>query len=457
MKNRMLSKYAFYYPALLAKTSGFFKEYRILQKSQYFERDRLNEIQVNKLKRILYHAKNNIPVYAELYKDIEINDIKSISDLNRLPFVTKSMLKTNSSRFEYPRNGRWINKKTTGGSTGQPVTIIKNREAFASELAATWRGYRWANIQIGDRQARFWGVPFSKKGVLLTKTTDLLCNRMRLSAFSFTESSLRNYTDQIYKFKPDYFYGYVSMLNEYADYILRCRIAPPLCLKSIITTSEVLHDSIRFKLEKIFNTKVYNEYGCGEIGSVAHECEHGSMHVCAENMIVEIIIDEKQCKENKLGEIVITELNNKAMPLIRYKLGDFAQLSSTVCQCGRTLPVIKDIKGRAYDIIRLKNGKMFHGEFFMYIFEDAKKKNLGIGKFQVIQKSDNDLLIKIINESGYCSETEKFISNRIRNGMGEQMNVNFQNVNEIPREKSGKMRLICSLESANRQSNEMSN
>lgn len=437
----------FYYPALIIKTDNFFSNYDQLLKSQYFEKGRLEELQLAKLKKILFHAKNSIPIYTEMYKNIDLSSIKKISDISKLPFISKDLLKRNPKSFEYNKKELWKTKKTTGGSTGQPVTIVKNRAAFASELAATWRGYDWAGIHIGDSQARFWGVPFSDKDKLKAKLTDLVCNRLRLSAFSFTEDMLGSYVKKVNKFKPVYFYGYVSMLNEFGDYFIKNKLSVPFDLRAIITTSEVLHDSIKKKIEQVFKTKVYNEYGCGEIGSIAHECEYGNMHISSENMIVEIVSDNRNAMPGETGEVVVTELNNIAMPLLRYRLGDFGQLSDTTCRCGRSLPILNNIKGRAYDIIRLKNGKMFHGEFFMYIFEDAKRNDIGVDQFQVVQESDYKLLIKIVAGKSDKLKVEEFVSKKIREAMGAEMEIEFKTVGEIHREKSGKMRLIRSKES----------
>jgi phenylacetate-CoA ligase len=118
---------------------------------------------------------------------------------------------------------------------------------------------------------------------------DFIANRKRCSALSFTERDLQAYTAVLEQFGPKYFYGYVSMIEEYAKFFRRNGTTPPFKLKCVTTTSEVLTGSHRRLIEDVFSTKVFNEYGSGELGSVAHECELGSLHVSAENMIVEVI------------------------------------------------------------------------------------------------------------------------------------------------------------------------
>ncbi len=440
----ILNKYFFYYPVATLKTKGFLKAQRELEVSQMVQPE---PIQVEKLQRLIFFSQKNIPYYVDRLKDIPSNSIRSLSDLTKLPTLDKITLKKSSEHFVSQNNTLLCTKKTTGGSTGQPLTIIKSRFAMAYELAATWRGYSWAGISIGDKQARFWGVPMTWKGRMSAKITDIICNRHRLSAFSFNQQSLAGYTDQLNKFKPDYFYGYVSMLVEFADYILQNSISLNFCPKAIVTTSEVLYPKDREKLKKAFHcNQIYDEYGCGEVGTIAHECEAGSLHISAENMVIEILnADDVPCKEGEVGEIVVTELNNYAMPLIRYRLGDYATISTKRCVCGRMLPVLSNIKGRAYDVVKLANGKKYHGEYFMYVMEAAEKKKLGIVKFQIVQKSLTSIQVRIVPGTTYNDDSEKFIIKGIKRDLPDNIDVHVVLVKEIHREKSGKMRLIVGL------------
>lgn len=448
--NRTFFKYFVYYPVVFVRKQNIPLYLKELLKTQFYPPERLQQIQLAKLRKMIRYAKQFVPYHSKALNKISPSKLCEIGDMARLPFTSKTSIKAHPEKFLSGEQFRLLTKKTTGGSTGEPVTIWKTSEAMARELASTWRGYLWAGIDIGDRQGRFWGVPFGTADRYRAKLTDFVTNRRRCSAFSFDEESLSRYTKMLSAFKPTYFYGYVSMITEYAEYFKKNAISPPFNLKCIIATSEVLTASHRNLLEYIFSTRVFNEYGCGELGSVAHECEMGSMHIMAENMIVEVMHGDRVCQPGEIGELVITELNNRAMPLIRYRTGDFGSLSTKQCACGRTLPIIEHIAGRAYDIIENKNGRMFHGEFFMYIFEEAKRNNLGVGAFQVIQIDYDRLKIKIKPEPGYSEKTERLIRNRIANGFGGDVKIVFEKVNRIAREPSGKMRLIVGMRHSNK-------
>ena len=134
--------------------------------------------------------------------------------------------------------------------------------------------------------------------------------------------------------------GYVSMLETFSKFMIKNHLSfkyPPTC---VITTSEVLTDYHRELIGNVFQCRVYNEYGCGETGTIAHECEFGSMHINAENVIVEIVRDGEVVNDGEVGDIVVTDLNNFAMPLIRYNLKDIGYIDSEPCPCGRGLPIL---------------------------------------------------------------------------------------------------------------------
>lgn len=436
-----LNNYIFktlYYLVVKIKGLPVHEQLSQLQKTQFLPSEKIRKIQEDKLNNILKHAVRNVPFYADRISETAV----SYFDLKGFPFVTKREITQEPSAFLSRKLYGKLNKKTTGGSTGEALTVFKDAISFTNGLAATWRGYEWAGVGIGSKQARFWGVPITPAERIKMRLTDFVAHRKRYSAFAFTDFDLSNYTRQLERFDPDYFYGYVSMLNQYADFLIKNKLSFSGDLKSIITTSEVLTSDIRKKLEGVWGVRVYNEYGCGELGTIAHECEYGNLHVNDENMIIEIYDGDRKAKAGEVGEIVVTELNNFAMPLIKYRLGDYASISDKSCQCRRGLTIIDNLYGRAYDMIQNKEGRLFHGEFFMYIFEEAKRKGLGIASFQVIQKDIDYFKIKIVPDTGYSKRSEAYIRDYFQNNFSNSATIDFERVSEIKRTKSGKMRVI---------------
>ncbi len=331
----------FYYPVTAIRGEPvwrYIKEYKGLQ---WQDSSHIKDFQNTHLRKLLKHAHDTVPYYRDLIEShgLSIDNICSIEQLDTLPVTTKSDIRRFSKEMHSGKKYFFTSKKTTGGSTGEAVTITKNSDALARERASTWRAYNWAGIEVGDVQARFWGTPLSTQGRVVASVVDYISNRVRLSAFNINQDSLKNYYKQLVKLQPVYLYGYVSMIVALANFIHKNGCQPLYGLRSIITTSEVLDNNSRNIIESAFKVKIFNEYGCGEVGSIAHECEYGNMHIMAENVIIET--DTSNSPDNTSGEIIVTDLHNYAMPLIRYKVGDYGTLTNEICPCGRGLPLIK--------------------------------------------------------------------------------------------------------------------
>lgn len=440
----ILHKYGLYYPTVLLRNQNIPKFFRELTKSQWLSLEELERIQFQKLLLLLEYSKKHVKFYRESLQSIDLRDFKSLNDLNNIPILSKEILKNHNNDIKSDNNIK-SHAKTTGGSTGNPVTVFQTPQALAASDAAYWRGFEWAGIGMCYRQGRLWGVPKKHKDRMVFYAKDLILNRLRCSAFSFDEEDMKYYYTKLNYFRPQFLYGYVSMLEAFAKYLLKYKLKLRLRLKCIISTSEVLTDPHRRLFERAFHCNVFNEYGCGEIGTIAHECEHGSMHISAENMIVEINNRGNTVNSGQTGDILVTDLNNYAMPLIRYNLKDLGYISKKKCKCGRGLPVLGGVVGRAYDTIYNRNSKAFHGEFFMYIFEDLQKKGQIIKGFQVIQNSYENFEIKIVIENCDKKYIEDYISKCVYESYGNYAILTFKYVDHIDREPSGKIRVVKSL------------
>lgn len=364
--------------------------------------------------------------------------------LTTLPLLEKQELQGDPEALRaVPPPSDRISRKTTGGSTGQPVTVTKNRSGTAWNRATFWYGVGWNGVRIGDRGARFWGSP----GGLGRRrwsfwAADVAMNRLRFSAFAFDEEDLEAYWKQCLLFKPDYFYGYVSMLETFARHLEESgHDGSRLGLKSIVTTAEVLGDPHRELLEDVFGVPVQNEYGCGEVGPIAYECAHRRLHVMTENVCVELLTETGEpALPGETGEVVVTDLHNRAMPLLRYRLGDFA-VRGAECGCGRSYPVIEKVWGREYEFVVTPDGRKMHGEYFLYLFEDLRDDGIPVDQFQVTQVDQRRLDVAVVSGEG-LSEGDL---HRIRRGMKfrlEKMEVRIREVGRIDRAASGKLRVV---------------
>lgn len=437
--NSILSKSLLFYPLTLIKGEPIAFLMNYYRRSQWISQEKIDEMQLNAFKKIIQHANSTSEFYRELYKShgVLVDDIKSLNDIKYIPTVSKADLIQNLETMSTNSRNLFSSSKTTGGSTGQPVKLYKNSLALAKERCATARAYEWAGIAIGDPQLRFWGVPHSKKARRLALFTDIIANRKRVSAFDLTEESLFRYFEECKVFKPKYIYGYVSVIEQFAKFIINNNLRPTPSIKAVITTAEILNSNARETIQEAFKVKVFNEYGCGEVGSIAHECEVGNMHIMADNLYLEV----EQAEKNS-GEIIVTDFFNRATPLIRYRLGDFATLSDENCSCGRTLPIIDSIHGRAYDMLEMPSGKKMHPESIIYVFEQLQKDTNAFKQFQVIQNSISDIEIKIIANCNWSDAVSKKLLNELKSNIDLYVNFRIELVTNLPRERSGKMRLV---------------
>ena len=213
-------------------------------------------------------------------------------------------------------------------------------------------------------------------------------------------------------------------------------------LKGIIVGAETLYDFQRELMEDVFNCPVYNRYGCTEFGNVASECKaRKGMHINSDRFILEVVNDQGKAVYDEVGEIVITDLDNYAMPFIRYKTGDKGIITKETCFCAVSFPLLSKVIGRTSETLITKSGKKIHDLFFVYKLDRIP----GIIKFNVVQKSYEEIYTYIVKDKQYDEEA---LTKNIMGALSELEELGFKIklifVNEIPKSKSGKMTYFIS-------------
>jgi phenylacetate-CoA ligase len=441
----LISAYLVYYPVGWLHAGDIAGARRRLEKLEREPRELRDARKLVALRKLVDHARGTVPHWREAGLPAGA-DLRALTDVARLPFTEKAAIQEHPQAFlSTAKLGRLV-PKTSAGSTGAPLTIWKTRPAMTLELAATWRAYGWAGIRVGDRRGLFWGVPHGAKAQRRARMIDAVCNRRRVSAFRLDAASLDQALAGMRRFRPRWLYGYTTVLCEFAEHLRRRGEAPGFKVACIVSTAELLTKARRRLLEEVFATRVYDEYGCGEVGSIAHECEAGRLHICDENMLVEVIADGRPCKPGETGEIVVTELNNYAMPLIRYRLSDFGLLAAAPCSCGRTLGVIENIYGRVMDVLVDRRGRRFHGERVTYLVEEAAARGLDVRQFQCAQEAVDHFRIRLVPGNADVGAVERYLESRFKEEIDPEARFEFEVVEAIARTPSGKQRVIMGLE-----------
>jgi len=412
--------------------------------------EELDRVVWNRLKSLLYYAYTNIPYYREAFnrQGTTPEDIRSWDDFAALvPILTKQDIQDNLERLTAPdlaALGGRVNH--TGGSTGEPLTFYQDDNYRAHSSA----GFAVLNdlfgMRHGDRTAWFWGSDYDsrKHETLRGRIRDRFFNNaLFFNTFDLDRKRAIAALHRLRKWKPDFILGYVSSLTMMARIAQEEGITlPPV--RGVQTTAEQLTAPQRKLLQDVFGGPVFNRYGSREVGAIAMDCAyHRGLHIITPNNIVEVVDEEGHpAPPGQVGRIVVTNLHNRAMPFIRYEIGDLGVLSAERCPCGRGLPLLKEVTGRISDVIIAPNGKLLHGEFFTHLFYKVQ----GVRQFQVIQETLTDLRIRIVpqDEQTDLTEIEAFIRQVVAEHGDPAFRLHFEVMDHIPVSPSGKYRFVQS-------------
>jgi phenylacetate-CoA ligase len=416
--DKMLSKVARYLPR------SYFDRTIDLTKSQYWSLAKLIDFQNKRLRKIIKYAYEKIPGYRKKFNEARVKseDIKTKTDLHKLPIITREELQNNPD---------FVNQKLvsvpmfTGGSTGTSLKYYDSRESKKVRWEAHYRGWSWNGYLPGKRLA----VISSAQGMIEEKNTLNLLGDL-------TTENLASNIDKLLHFNPQHLRGYTNSLYILAKYCLDNDIHLT-GIESINTISENLYDFQRDIMESAFKGKVFEEYCCNDGGACAWECEaHHGLHDCMERAIIEDVD----------GEMVVTDLWNKAMPFIRYRNGDAVTFLSEVCTCGRELPLIT-VKGRTNDILITKHGLvsptflMHHGIGLVGADKNRVSFFSGIRAVQYVQKPGYLLEINIVRNPWCTAQDIENYENKLREFIKDmQIEINF--VQDISTSKMGKRQFI---------------
>jgi len=361
-----------------------------------------------------------------------------------LPILTKGLIKENFNEIVSSKHydSRW--KKSTGGSTGEPLHFAYSKESYGWRVAMSKRGYAWAGAMPGSKQAYIWGIQLGHVGYFKRMKERLhhaIDRQLYFNSFDFDEKAMSQCLHSLNHFKPAAIIGYTNPLYNLALFIddnSKIGFTP----KGVICAAEKVFPYQREVIERVFGAKVFNTYGSREFMLIASECErHEGLHISAENLIVEIIKDDgTPAKEGETGRIIITDLHNFGMPFIRYEIGDLGIATSKTCQCGRGLPLIADVVGRSLDVIRTPEGKIVPGEFFPHLMKDFPE----ISRFQVVQEKLDLLIIKLVPTTELREASKKRIESEVRNVVGPAMIIKYEVDSHIPLTATGKYRVTVS-------------
>ena len=382
------------------KYPGLMPKYLQLLKTQWLPLDEIRTRQERYLAGMIDHCYKNVPYYRQLFDQAGLapSDIRTISDLQKLPMLNKQTLKSHPTEFK-PMNLsriRYLNRSTSG-STGIPLKFRVAREDWEYSQALILRDRGLAGFKLGDRTAAIGcQVPQVKPGLPRT-LLDFALNHRGFYCMNVTREKAFAYFSQLNRFKPRFLMGGPLPVSLFAGFLRENDLKLHFKLQAVITNGEKLFAHQRKIIEAVLGAPVYDWYGLDDGGLSAFECkEHRGLHIDMERAILEVVDEAGRQVVNREGRILATSLHNYAQPFLRYETGDLGIISDRVCRCGRKTPLLEEITGRIEGYILTTSGVKVHGS----VFQTWMDKSDHISQFQVVQEKADEVLVKVVPEKG---------------------------------------------------------
>jgi phenylacetate-coenzyme A ligase PaaK-like adenylate-forming protein len=377
-----------------------FEHLAFLETTQWWTPEELEALQLAKLRALLVHAGQEVPYYRELFRRIGFSprELRHRADLACIPPLTKEIIRERYDDLVAPAHRGRNLRKGTSGSTGTPLSFEYSPSSHAWREATKIRGYRWGGFELGHVTFHYWAqVHAPPKGMARVKLD--LDRAIRRDVFADSmkqdEPSMLEAVRTLRSVAPRVIVAYTQSGAQLARFILDrgLRDWPNV---PVICGAEAVLAADRAALERAFGP-VFETYGSRETMLMAAECgAHDGLHLCEENVLVEVTRDGVPVADGRVGEVLVTDLHNWGMPFIRYANGDRAamRVGQDACACGRGLRRLHHVDGRRADMLIGHDGSEIPGIVFHVLFSDARREV--VKQFQVRQRPDRAVVLTCV-------------------------------------------------------------
>lgn len=416
---------------------AYYEHRRFLSEFDTWSMEKKLEYQLKELLNFIEYAVQNSKFYKELYKNIDLKCIKSIDDLKQLPIVDKEMLRSNIDDVVTISHKAAV-EGHTGGTTGKSLVVLYTPDDFMKRMAVLDHFKSRAGFEHRKmRRATFNGkhiIPPNQKKKIFWRY-NATCKQMIYSSFHLTEENMKYYVDSLNIYKPQAIDGFFMSICDIAGYIERHNIKLTFTPIAIFPTSETLSKSGRELLERVFKCKVYDQYASSEGAPFVTECKNQVLHIELASGVFEHF-------EEDSDEILVTSFTTHGTPLIRYRIGDAMVFKDCdkLCECGMEAPIVEEIHGRSLDYLYTAEGAKINGGNVANLFKNMPNALI---RAQTVQERLDEITILLeVDKRLYKSEYDILLKNEFVHKFGKNTKINIKHVDEIPRENSGKFRLI---------------
>lgn len=422
---------------------GRFREYcDEVDRGQWLRAEELAEVQAARLRAMVAFSVEQVPHYRQLFRELGLvpGDIQRPEDLAHLPVLEKAQVRQDPESFRPERLDERPVAQTTGGTTGTPLRYWVTPSAMQYTYATyEVRFRRWAGVSLGDRMASINGrkiVPVEQDRPPFWRH-NLAFNQLYLSAYHLTDEHLPSYVERLERFQPEVIVGYVSSIHLLAEHLNRNGLAGTISPRAVLVSSETLFPWMRADMERAFGCKVHDGYGLGELAAFITECGHGRLHVSPEYGVV-----ESASSDGEEHRLIATGLFNRAMPLLRYDTGDVIRMAPPEerCPCGRELPVVDELLGRADDYVVTPDGRSVGPAPLSLAFQGVP----GIREAQIHQRQVASIDVQLVVDATFDDDRQRQLDQELRARLGGVVDIRYEQVDAIARTVWGKRRLVDS-------------
>ena len=420
----------------------------LLARTERASLDELHALQTEKLRRLLAHAAEHVPHYRDRFREVGFSpgDLRSLDDLARLPSLTREEARTTVDARTSVALPLVAYRAVTGGTLGSALAFGYDADTEWWRKAAQLRAWGWGGYRVGDRVLYYVGDHHGLRappGERVRTTLERVLKRERyLSCMVRDEASLARAARFLRRSRPTAIVCYPQAGADLARHVVET--GPPLTGVAVLCHGEKVYPGDRAVMTRAFGS-VFETYAARETFMIAAECErHSGLHIAMENVLVEVVARDgsgtHRAAPGEAGEVVLTDLNNRGMPFIRYAIGDVARAPTPApCDCGRTLPRLGEIEGRTVETLRGPRGTRISSTLFEQILMNVVGAD--VKKFRIEQRRDDSIVLHIALSrplpAALLDRLESECS-RLLPGLG----FSVEEVQDLLPEPSGKRRVV---------------
>jgi len=414
-----------------------------MKKNIRMPRADLDRLRLKLLRSQLIDAYKNIPFYRKAFKlrGLVPHNFKCIKEIRDYPVITRTDIQEEDSNFlsKKFKPGK-VKQSHSSGSTGRPLWVSFDpatwiRKKYLSKL----RSRIECGMKMNERVAIY--DTDSTEALTLRNQCKLLSNPLFKAKYFSIFRDTKNGIEELLQWAPQNIDSLPSHLFQLAIAMEQSQLKPS-SLKRIFTSSEYIESNMRRYIQDRYAAEVFDIYGCTEIKEIAWECDrHNGYHINEDEVFLEILDGDKPAGWDEVGDIVITDLRNKAMPLIRYRIGDRGLLRPGLCSCGRTFALMVPSAGRSSDFIITPDGH----KLSPYRFTTAIEKINGLLQYQFIQKDVRSIIVKAIMSGKAGPQELREIKTRIQAVVAEPMDIKVETCKKIDMEQNGKFKVVKNI------------